>query len=334
MFTVAVDVMGGDLGPRVAFQACKKFLKSRPDVHLIVAVTQDFADEAESFFASRKSRVRILPCETQISMQDKPAQMLRQGLKSTMAAVLREHQQGRAQGVLSVGNTGALMVLARHLLGTLPGMDRPALATLLPTRQKPLLMLDLGANLGVSADQLVQFACIGAAWSKVQCAAAPRLGLLNVGRESTKGTDNVRQAAEQLQRIMPDYYVGFYEGDDLYRGELDVLITDGFAGNIALKASEGLSEWLSEQLHSEFRNTWFLRWLSFLWAPAIARIERRISPARHGGALLLGLDGVVVKTHGKSNERAYRHALEYLLQKVERFDKPRLLAELNRLQNH
>lgn len=324
MFTYAVDVMGGDLGPRVAFKACKKFLRFRRDVSLIIAVTPQYEQEAAAFFASRRSSVRILVCESSINMNDKPAAMLRGGLHSTMAGALRECHEGRAQGMLSVGNTGALMVLARHILGMLPGIDRPALATMLPTRDKPLLMLDLGANLAVDSSQLVQFACIGAAWSQAMGCEKPAVGLLNVGRESAKGTDSVRQAADVLQQIMPGLYRGFYEGDDLYRGELDVLVTDGFAGNIALKASEGLSDWLQEMLHREFRNHWFMRWFAWLWLPAVRHIERRISPSRHGGALLLGLQGMVVKTHGKSDARAFRYALQYLHDKARRYDQQRL----------
>ena len=334
MFTYAVDVMGGDLGPRVAFKACRKFLRFRRDVRLTIAVTADFAREAESWFPSRRSRVRILVCESFIEMDDKPAQMLRKGMSSTMAAVLREFQEGRAQGVLSIGNTGALMVLSRQLLGMYPGMDRPALATMLPTRNKPLLMLDLGANLAVDSTQLVQFACIGAAWSKVLNTVSPKVGLLNVGRESGKGTDCVKEADQLLRAIMPDYYTGFYEGNDLYQGELDVLVTDGFAGNITLKASEGLSNWLLELLQQEFRQHWLMKWFVWLWLPAVRRIERRVSPARHGGAMLLGVNGVVVKTHGNSDARAFRYALKYLHEKASRFDGAALVNTLEQFRNN
>lgn len=332
MFTYAVDVMGGDLGPRVAFKACRKFLRFRRDVQLTIAVTAEYAQEAESWFPPQKSSVRILVCETFIEMTDKPAQMLRKGKSSTMAAVLREFQEGRAQGVLSIGNTGALMVLSRQLLGMFPGMDRPALATMLPTRNKPLLMLDLGANLVVDSDQLVQFATIGTAWSMVLNDGVPKVGLLNVGRESGKGTDCVKEADQQLRRIMPENYTGFYEGNDLYRGELDVLVTDGFAGNITLKASEGLSDWLLELLQQEFRQHWLMKWFAWLWLPAVRRIEQRVSPARHGGALLLGINGVVVKTHGNSDARAFHYALRYLHEKARRFDGPALTAVLNGFQ--
>ena len=324
MFTYAVDIMGGDLGPRVALKACKRFLRFRRDVNLIVTTTAEFEADVRSAFSSRKNSVRILVCNNAISMADKPAQMLRSGLTSTMAAALSEVAEGRAQGMVSAGNTGALLVLGRHILGMIPGIDRPALASLLPTRREPLLMLDLGANLSASPEQLVQFAALGVGWHESQHETPARLGLLNVGRESAKGTDAVRCAAGYLETAMPDRYQGFYEGDDIYKGEIDVLVTDGFAGNITLKASEGLSEWLQELIYKEFRQHWFMRWFAWLWLPAVRNIEKRISPARHGGALLLGLKGIVVKTHGKSDARAFRYALKYLHRTSASFDLERL----------
>jgi len=320
MFTYAVDIMGGDLGPRVALKACRRFLRFRRDVNLIVTTTAEFESEARSILSLRKNNIRIRVCENAICMDDKPAQMLRKGLTSTMAAALQECAEGRALGMVSAGNTGALLVLSRHILGMVPGIDRPALATLLPTRKAPLLMLDLGANLAASPEQLVQFAALGTAWFESQNDTTARLGLLNIGRESAKGTDAIKQTADYLAQALPDRYLGFYEGDDIYKGELDVLVTDGFAGNITLKASEGLSEWMQELIHKEFRQHWLMRWFAFLWLPAVRNIEKRISPARHGGALLLGLKGVVVKTHGKSDARAFRYALKYLHKTSARFD--------------
>merc|ERR1712000_536269 len=204
MFTYAVDIMGGDLGPRVALKACKRFLRFRRDVNLIVTTTAEFEADVRSAFSSRKNSVRILVCNNAISMADKPAQMLRSGLTSTMAAALSEVAEGRAQGMVSAGNTGALLVLGRHILGMIPGIDRPALATLLPTRREPLLMLDLGANLSASPEQLVQCAALQAI-SRQQCRI--------VIRASMKVTISTRARL--------------------------ILVTDGFAGNITLKASEG-----------------------------------------------------------------------------------------------
>lgn len=312
MFTLAVDVMGGDLGPHVALRACRKLLKRRPDVNLIIAILASEAEMAAKLLG-HPQRVRILPCETQISMLDKPAQMLRCGQSSTMAQAVLEVQEGRAQAIISAGNTGALMVLSKHLLSTLNGIARPALATILPSRHKPLLMLDLGANLNVSPEQLVQFAALGYSWSKLLMTPNPQVGLLNVGKEASKGTERLRETDELLKVALPEAYQGFCEGNDIYDGEFDVIVTDGFVGNVMLKASESLSYWLLEQINAEFRHHWLRRWFVPLWYRSFKAIERRMAPARYAGALLLGINGVVVKTHGSSDERTFYNALNYVL---------------------
>lgn len=330
MFTLAVDVMGGDLGPHVALKACRKLLRKRKDVRLVISILQPLAAEAEKYLG-HSDRVRILPCETEISMDDKPSRMLRSGLNSTMAAALLEVKSGRAQAVLSPGNTGALMILSKHLLKTFDGIERPALATLLPTRNKPLLMLDLGANLNVSAEQLSQFAALGWSWSHLQVAANPKVGLLNVGREPSKGTERLQEADQLCRAMLDDDYIGFCEGHDIFAGSLDVLITDGFVGNVVLKASESMSHWLIELLNTQFRRHWLRRWFLPLWYSAIRYIEKIIAPARNGGAMLLGIDGVVVKTHGSSDIRTYLHALNYVLEQLACYNADTMQQTLNKL---
>jgi len=330
MFTLAVDVMGGDLGPHVALRACKKLLRKRDDVRLVISIVEPLAAEAERLLG-HSDRVRVLPCELEISMDDKPARMLRSGLNSTMAAAILEVKSGRAQAVLSPGNTGALMILSKHLLKTFDGIERPALATLLPTRNKSLLMLDLGANLNVSSEQLSQFAALGWSWSHLQVAANPKVGLLNVGKEVTKGTERLQEADQLCRLMLADDYVGFCEGNDVFDGNLDVLVTDGFVGNVVLKASESMSHWLIGLLNTQFSQHWFRRWLAPIWYTAIKSIERTIAPARHGGALLLGIDGVVVKTHGSSDTRTYLHALNYVLEQLSSYNATTMQQTLNML---
>lgn len=330
MFTLAVDVMGGDLGPRVALKACRKLLRTRSDVCLVITILQPFAAEAQKYLG-HPDRVRILICESEISMNDKPARMLRSGLNSTMAMALLEVQSGRAQAVLSPGNTGALMILSKHLLNTFEGIERPALATLLPTRGKHLLMLDLGANLNTSAQQLSQFAALGWSWSHL-LSPHPKVALLNVGREPTKGTERLQEADQICRTMLEDDYVGFREGHDIFQGELDVLVTDGFVGNVVLKASESMSHWLIELLQTQFRQHWLRRWFLPVWYRALRCIEKIIAPARHGGALLLGVDGVVVKTHGSSDTRTYLHALQYVLEQLASYDANTMQLTLNSLQ--
>ncbi len=326
MLTIAVDAMGGDLGPRVAFKACENLLSRQRAVKVLLFVEQRWVDEAKRSLSSLDGdRVEIIGCGKSIAPDEKPKVVLRQRKSSSMAQALHAQQQGHCQGVLSVGSTGALMVLSRRILGVLPGIDRPALATRIPTRNKPLLLLDLGATLSATSRQLLQFAVLGTAWCRTMSINAPRVGLLNVGHESGKGTEGIRQASELLARYLPDCYAGFHEGDDLYRGELDVMVCDGFTGNVALKTSEGLTEWLIWLWRQEFQSHWFLKLLTPIWVRIMRRIYRRIAPARHGGAMLLGVDGVVVKTHGKSDASTYEHAMSYLVEQVSNYDRKALI---------
>ncbi|WP_420590932.1 phosphate acyltransferase PlsX [Bacterioplanoides sp.] len=331
MFTIAVDVMGGDLGPRVAFKACKKILRSHSDLHLIITLTADVLTEAEQYFSRHQSRVELIICDSFIAMSDQPARVLRHGKSSTMATALKQVKEQNAQGIISVGNTGALMVLSRSILGTMQGVSRPALATQLPTGGKPLLMLDLGANLSSSADQLCEFARLGAAWCKTRGERSPKVGLLNIGQEESKGTEEVQQAGQLLSDTMGQYYVGFREGDSIYSGDLDVLACDGFSGNVALKTSEGLAGWVSKELSRVFDQSpaaWLLR---PIWRQLLKRVLKRFTSTRYAGALLLGVDGIVVKTHGKSDEIAFYAAMNYLLEQTRQVDLSQVKAELIRL---
>lgn len=329
MFTLAVDVMGGDLGPRVALKACKKLLRQRSDVRLIISILQDQLDQAHSVLQHYSHRVQLIGCEQQIDMSDKPSQVLRQSKNSTMAVAINEVAAGRAQGIISAGNTGVLMALSKHLLSMHQGISRPALATLLPTRGKPLLLLDLGANLNVSNEQLLQFAALGVSWCRLHNAHEPKVGLLNVGKEATKGTERLQEADGSFKQTLANNYAGFCEGHDLFSGKLDVVVTDGFVGNLVLKASEGLSELLIDELNSQFKHHWFRRWFRLLWTAPLREIIRKISPAYNGGALLMGINGVVVKTHGNSDVRTFNHALHYVLEQIEHYDGLAIQTSLN-----
>jgi len=264
-------------------------------------------------------------------MHDQPASALRRGKSSTMATALRQVHEGKAEGVISVGNTGALMALSRSILKTINGVSRPALATQLPTGGKPLLMLDLGANLSSSSEQLCEFASLGAGWCKAQGVTVPKVGLLNIGQEESKGTQEVQLANQHLQEVMPRYYAGFREGDSIYSGDLDVLACDGFSGNVALKTSEGLAGWVTLELISVFdrsRWSWLLR---PLWIQLLKGVLKRFTSTRYAGALLLGVNGIVVKTHGKSDDIAFYAAMNYLLEQIRVVDLNQLRAELVRL---
>mgnify|MGYP000032353406 FL=1 len=328
MLTIAVDAMGGDLGPRAAFCGCKNLLGKHRQVAVLLFVEQGWVEEASRNTADFSDRVRIVGCGTSIAADEKPSVVLKKRQSSSMVMALCAYRDGEAQGVLSVGSTGALMILSRRLLGVLPGIDRPALATQIPTRGKPLLLLDLGASLGATSAQLVQFAVLGVAWCHSMTITKPGVGLLNVGHESGKGTEEIRAADAILSCLLPDNYAGFYEGDDLYRGDLDVMVCDGFTGNIALKTSEGLTEWLTQMVTEELKQHWVLRLVSPLLQQAFKRIHKRIAPARHGGAMLLGIDGVVVKTHGKSDVSTYEFAMGYLVEQARNHDREALIRQI------
>ncbi|MEK9712192.1 MAG: hypothetical protein VW258_06475 [Thalassolituus sp.] len=329
MLTIVVDAMGGDLGPRVAFRACKAVLKKNPDIRILLPLHPEFHSLAAKTIGRFGSQVEITTCGEHVRMEDSPRVALKDRTDSSMSVALRLHAEGKAESVLSIGNTGALLVMARKILGTMPGVERPSLATQLPTKGKPLLMMDLGANISMTSDQLLQLACLAIAWYRAGGISDPKLALLNIGAEPGKGTDTVRAAGEMFCRELGDSYVGFREGDHLFDGDLDAIICDGYSGNITLKTTEGLIEWLIAMMGNELRNSLALRWFIPLWKATMRRIDRQVSPARHGGAMLLGVAGNVAKTHGKSDERAFRYALEYTVRQARQRNYKALEAELN-----
>jgi phosphate acyltransferase len=332
MLSIAVDAMGGDLGPRAAFRAIEKLLRKQKDISIRLFVEQEWRDDAELCLQKYALRCHVVVCGQTIAADEKPMVVMRHREDSSMFQALLACRNGECQGVLSVGSTGALMILSRHILGVLPGIDRPALATRIPTRSKPLLMLDLGATLSASTRNLVQFAVLGVAWCRSMGLDVPTVGLLNVGNESGKGTEEIRAAHQVLTDCLPENYAGFFEGDDLYRGQLDVMVCDGFTGNVALKTSEGLTEWLTWMLRQELRSHWVLRLMKPFWRRMFRRVHEKIAPSRHGGALLLGVDGIVVKTHGKSDASTYEYAMRYLLRQVQNHDRSALIEQISRVQ--
>lgn len=316
MLTIAVDAMGGDLGPRVAFRACKALLRSQPDVRILLPLEPGQQALAKKILAKFSDRIEIIGCSGHIRMSDSPKSALKQAGTSTMGVALSLHADGRADGVLSIGNTGALLMLAMKYIGTFSGIDRPALATQLPTRNKPVLMMDLGANIGMSPEDLLQLGRLASAWCMIGGESHPTIGLLNIGTEPGKGPEVVRRAGELFSTELASGYRGFIEGDHLFDGRLDAVICDGYSGNIALKTTEGLIEWLLSMMGNELRQSLALRWFIPMWKATMRRIDRQVSPARHGGAMLLGIAGHVAKTHGKSDERTFRYALEYLVRQI------------------
>ncbi|MAQ99205.1 MAG: hypothetical protein CMI00_01570 [Oceanospirillaceae bacterium] len=331
MLTIAVDAMGGDLGPRIAFRACRNLLKSHPDIRIILPLEAELQPQAHKFLSRYSDRVDYLTCSGHVRMDEHPRNALRQCDNLTMGSALNSLAAGDAQGVLSIGNTGSLLLLARHYLGMAGGMERPALATQLPSRGKPLLLLDLGANIAVSAQQLVQLALMAIAWYRASGFPEPQIGLLNIGSEPGKGPEFVRQAGEMMEQQLGTYYHGFVEGDRLFDGYLDAVVCDGYSGNIVLKTTEGLIDWMTHMMASELGNSKTLKWMVPLWKASIRRLDRKVSPSRHGGAMLLGVNGHVAKTHGKSDERTFRYALEYLVGQIRSRDQQAFVDEYQAL---
>ena len=308
--TVAVDAMGGDHGPAVTVPASLQFLESTSDTRVILVGRPDAIDKAlHRVSAALRERVVVQPASEVVAMDDPPADALRRKKDSSMRVAINLVKDGTAQACVSAGNTGALMAIAKFVLKTLPGIDRPAIASQLPTKKGEVTVLDLGANVQVSAQQLVQFAAMGSALaSGVDHIERPTIGLLNVGEEEIKGSDVVKEAAELLRRSGLNFH-GNVEGDDIFKGTTDVVVCDGFTGNVMLKTSEGLVQMLYEFLKAEFTRNPLTKLAALVAYPVLAAFKRRIDPRHYNGATLIGLRGVVVKSHGGADVLGFRHAI-------------------------
>ena len=312
--TLAVDAMGGDHGPSVTVPASIGFLEATADARVILVGRQDLLDAALARHkgghqSGARNRLSIHAASEAVDMDEPPADALRKKKDSSLRVALNLVKDGVADGCVSAGNTGALMAIARFVLKTLPGIDRPAIASQLPTKKGVTTALDLGANVNCTPQQLVQFAVMGCALvSAVDGIERPTVGLLNIGEEDIKGNDVVKEAAELLKASGLNFH-GNIEGDDIYKGTTDVVVCDGFVGNIALKTSEGLAAMLYEFLRAEFTRNALTRIAAAVAYPVLTAFKRRIDPRRYNGATLVGLKGVVVKSHGGADMLAFRYAL-------------------------
>jgi glycerol-3-phosphate acyltransferase PlsX len=306
--TLAVDAMGGDHGPSVIIPAALQFLDGARDARVILVGRREAIDAALDK-EKRNDRLSVQAATEVVDMDEPPADALRKKKDSSLRVAINLVKDGAADGCVSAGNTGALMAIARFVLKTLPGIDRPAIASQLPTKKGVTTALDLGANVNCTAEQLVQFAVMGSALvSAVDGIERPTIGLLNIGEEDIKGNDVVKQAAELLKSSGLNFH-GNIEGDDIYKGTTDVVVCDGFVGNIALKTSEGLAAMLYEFLRAEFTRNPATRIAAIFAYPVLMAFKRRIDPRRYNGATLVGLKGVVVKSHGGADALAFGYAL-------------------------
>jgi glycerol-3-phosphate acyltransferase PlsX len=309
--TVAVDAMGGDFGLSVTLPAALRFLESTPDARVIlVGLETPLAQALAKARSPARDRLTIHVASEVVEMDEPPAEALRRKKDSSMRVAINLVKDGTAQACVSAGNTGALMAIARFVLKMLPGIDRPAIASQLPSKRGQTTVLDLGANVNCTPQQLVQFAAMGSALvTAVEHIERPTVGLLNIGEEDIKGNDVVKETAELLKSSGLNF-VGNVEGNDIYKGTTDVVVCDGFVGNVMLKASEGIVTMLYDFLKAEFTRNLLTKFAALVAYPVLAAFKRSIDPRRYNGATLVGLKGIVVKSHGGADQLAFRHALE------------------------
>ncbi|MEQ1881048.1 MAG: phosphate acyltransferase PlsX [Burkholderiales bacterium] len=307
---LAVDCMGGDHGIAVTVPAALNFLRDAQDATVMLVGDADaIRHELKTRGTHEDHRVQILAAKEVVAMDEAPASALRNKRESSMRLAIDLVKERQAAACVSAGNTGALMAMSRFVLKMLPGVDRPAIASFLPTQRGRTCMLDLGANVDCSAEHLLQFAVMGASLvSAVDHIETPSVGLLNIGEEEIKGNEVVKQAAELLRESGLNFY-GNIEGTDIYKGTTDVIVCDGFVGNVALKTSEGLAQMLGLYLRQEFGRNWFTRLSGAFALPVIRAFRRRVDHRRYNGASLLGLKGIVVKSHGSADSFAFEIAI-------------------------
>ena len=307
---IALDAEGGDHGPLTIIAGAEQARIRYPDVRFKLYGRPEKIAAALNPYPALKQIAEICPASTIISAHEKPSVAIRQK-DSSMGLAIQAVKEGAAHGLVSAGNTGALMAMAKIALRTLPGIDRPAIASLLPTQAGDVVMLDLGANTVCNANNLFEFAVMGEAFARaVLGIPTPRIGLLNIGSEDGKGHDEVKAAAELLKNcVLPISFKGYVEGNDISKGVVDVVVTDGFTGNVALKSIEGIGELCARFIKDAFHSSIFAKIGFFLAKPALTMLFSRINPQQYNGAMLLGLNGIVVKSHGRADAFGFANAI-------------------------
>lgn len=330
--TLALDAMGGDHAPGIVLDAAVEALRRHPELHLILVGQESMLrDELARRNVLNEARLSVHHASEVVAMDESPALALRGKKDSSMRVSIDLVREGRAQACISAGNTGALMATAKFVLKTLPGIDRPAICTMLPTATGHTHVLDLGANVECSAEHLFQFAVMGSVLaSAVDNHPNPRVGLLNVGAEAIKGNDTVKAAARLLE-ASPINYIGYVEGDDIYKGTADVVVCDGFVGNVALKASEGVAKMISGHLRESFKRNLFTKLAALVSMPVLNSLKQRFDPRRYNGASLLGLQGIVIKSHGGADAFSFGHAIDTAMHEVEQAVPSRIDSQLETL---
>ena len=315
--TIAIDAMGGDHGPHVTVKAALAVLREEQDVNIVLVGLEDaLRAELKASKSEAGTRLRIHHASEVVKMDDPLPVALRTKKDSSMRVTADLVKRGEADAGVSAGNTGALMAVSRFVLKTLPGIDRPAIASTLPSRSGRTYMLDLGANVDCSAEHLLQFGIMGSALvAAIEHKERPSVGLLNIGEEDIKGNETVKRAGELLKDSGLNFF-GNVEGDDIYKGTVDVVVCDGFVGNIALKTSEGLAKLIGDQLRGEFKKNPITRLAGLIALPVLRAFKKKLDPRRYNGASLLGLNGVIIKSHGSADVFAFTQAVHKAIEEV------------------
>ncbi|MBD3754625.1 MAG: phosphate acyltransferase PlsX [Gammaproteobacteria bacterium] len=331
---IAIDAMGGDHGISVTVPASLDALSKFTDIHIILVGKADLINVELSKHQYDASRITVEHADQVVEMDDLPSKALRNKRQSSMRIALNLVKDDVAHACVSAGNTGALMAVAKFVLKTLPDIDRPAICTSMPTMKGHVHVLDLGANVGVDGETLAQFAVMGAVLARaVDDNPNPRVGLLNIGEEEIKGHQRIKDAHQILQNTQINY-IGYVEGDDIYKGNTDVIACDGFDGNIALKASEGVAKMISFYLKNAFNKNLLTKLVGLLAYPVLRAFKDKVDPRRYNGASLLGLQKIVIKSHGGADQFSFLHAIAEARLEVTKNVPALISAEVSQLIKH
>lgn len=332
--TISLDAMGGDHGPDVVVPAAITSLQRHADLHLILVGDESTLVHSIEKHGSRLgTRLRVHHASEIVTMDEPPSLALRKKKDSSMRVAINLVHEGVADACVSAGNTGALMATSRFVLKMLAGIDRPAIISHFPSANGHTYMLDLGANVDSSAEHLRDFAVMGSVLaSAVENIHNPKVALLNVGSEDNKGNEQVKEAAELLAKTDLNY-VGYAEGDDIFLGDLDVIVCDGFVGNISLKSSEGVASLVTQTLKASFTSSWYAKLAAVIAMPILKSFKHTFDPGRYNGASFVGLKGIVIKSHGSADADAFANAVDIALREVDKQVPKAICARLEQILN-
>jgi len=325
---IALDAMGGDHGPTVTVPAAKMALSEIPDIELIlVGDESQLNTELENLQLLNEPRIRVHHTSEVVAMDESPVLALKKKKDSSMRVAINLVKENQVQACVSAGNTGALMATSKFVLKTIPGISRPAICTILPSMTGHTLMLDLGANIECTPENLQEFAIMGSVLAQsVDGLEKPSVGLLNIGSEAMKGSESIKKASQLIASSGLNYY-GFVEGDDIYKGTVNVVVTDGFVGNVSLKTGEGLAALVNQVLKREFKKNLVTKIAAVIALPVLSAVRKILDPRRYNGASLLGLNGIVVKSHGGADTSSFFNAIKIASIEIEK-DVPQRISRV------